>query len=208
MINRKSLIGIFSIFYITIIYSEDQGILWDFGFKIISENNYKPKQHINNSDYYDTDALIANRFIAPDYQLTDEPEKNKLFIESINKVFIRNLSELEILAAKFSINNNYQSIINMLNQIDLSLIDYNNYFNIYYWLANAYFQLGKYIEAENILLTENMYKMHDYSFFLLAKNYENKGEIKNAIEKYKKFSKTFPKSNLNSSALMKITILQ
>ena len=71
MINRKCLWGLFSIFFITIIFAEGNRVLWDLGVVIntsiqqTTPNNVNSLSHSTIESYSQTMALIANTFISP-----------------------------------------------------------------------------------------------------------------------------------------------
>ena len=203
MIDRKCLLRIFSIFFITIIFSEEQKILWDFGVQIQSE---KSLSNLNNN--LQADALIANRFVPPVFLSTiDKKIDKKPLSDSNYTIIFNNIDEVGNLAAQLTIKNDFQSIINMIDQIDLSQFGKNNFSNLYYWLANAYFHTGNYLKAENILLSNNIISLHDHAHFLLAMTYESQGKKDYAKTKYLQFSQDFPNSDLLNSALIKIKLL-
>ena len=205
MINRKCLLRIFSIFFITIIFSEEQKILWDFGVQIKPAKSLS-STNINNN--LQTDALVANRFVPPDFLSSiDKKIDKEILLNSNYTIILNNINEVENLAAQLTIKNDFQAIINMIAQIDLSQFNNYNYSNLYYWLANAYFHIGKYLDAEDILLSNNALGLNDHSHFLLAMIYENQGRKKYAKEKYLQFSQEFPTSDLLNSALIKIKLL-
>ena len=200
MINRKYLLWLFSIFYIAIIFSEDQKILWDFGVKIKSSNN---QDSLNK-----TNALIANRFIPPNSSdLLEKKNPKDLSLNPNYRITIDNVYEIEILVARLTMKNNFQTIIDIMTQIDLKQLNDYNCSNLYYWLANAYFYTGKYSEAKNIILSYMPFEIEDYSHFLLAMIYENTGEITSAQSKYLQLIKEFPSSDLKKSALIKTRLL-
>ena len=200
MINRKYLLWLFSIFYIAIIFSEDQKILWDFGVKIKSSNN---QDSLNK-----TNALIANRFIPPNSSdLLEKKNPKDLSLNPNYRITIDNVYEIEILVARLTMKNNFQTIIDIMTQIDLKKLNDYNCSNLYYWLANAYFYTGKYSEAKNIILSYMPFEIEDYSHFLLAMIYENTGEITSARSEYLQLIKEFPSSDLKKSALIKTRLL-
>ena len=201
MINRKYLLKIFSIIFISIIFSKEKSVLWDFGVQIQS---IKPLSNSNKDSQ--SEALIANRFVPPNFLSTDKKLDKNILSNSITTITLNNMNEISTLAAQLTMKNDFQSIIDMINQIDLSKFN-NNFSNLYYWLANAYFHTGKYLEAKNILLSNNTQIIHDHAHFLLAMIYESQGEKNAAKEKYLQFSKEFPTSDLLNSALIKIKLL-
>ena len=201
MINRKYLLWLFSIFYIAIIFSEDQKILWDFGVKIKSSS----KQDSLNK----TNALIANRFVPPNSSnlLVEKKIPKNISLNSNYRITVDNIYEIEILVARLTMKNNFQTIIDIITQIDLKQLNNYNCSNLYYWLANAYFYTGKYSDAKNIILSYMPSEIEDYSHFLLAMIYENTGEITSARSEYLQLIKEFPSSDLKQSALIKTRLL-
>ena len=200
MINRKYLLWLFSIFYIAIIFSEDQKILWDFGVKIKSSNE---QDSLNK-----TNALIANRFVPPSSSdLLEKKIPKNISLNSNYRVTVDNIYEIEILVARLTMKNNFQTIIDIITQIDLKQLNNYNRSNLYYCLANAYFYTGKYSEAKNIILSYMPFEIEDYSHFLLAMIYENTGEITSARSEYLQLIKEFPSSDLKKSALIKTRLL-
>ena len=215
MRDRKYILGLFSIFFITTIFAEENRILWGFGLIIkpyVQQSLPKKKiKSLSNSVIeapFQNKALIANPFVPPtlisfDNKVSTPP----VFSEFLNKISFNNIQQITLLVGRLTMQSNYQPIIDIISQIDLRQLDENDYLDLNYWLANAFLHTGKYKEAEDVILTNLELKMEDRFHFLLAMTYESQGRIYDAQEEYLKFVKQYPKSDYKVTALIKARIL-
>ena len=214
MINRKCLWGLFSIFFITIIFAEGNRVLWDLGVVIntsiqqTTPNNVNSLSHSTIESYPQTMALIANPFISPTLSSIGEKVYDiPNILESANEIPLKNIHQIKLLASWFTININYPPIIEMISKIDFSKLEKNNGLDLNYWLANALLHTGQCTEAQDILHTNMALTLDDRSHFLLAMTYECQGEIREAQEEYLEFIKQFPNSDYKVTALIKSRML-
>ena len=215
MMNRKYLIGLFSILFITTIFSQGNRVLWDFGVVINTYAQHSPTKKsiksISSSKKefsYKDKALIGSSFIPPTLITFDKKVNNiPILLESLAEISLDNIQQVKLLANRLTMQINYQPIIDMISQIDFSQLDKNDCLDLNYWLANAFLHTGKYTEAENIIHTNMAFAQDDRFHFLMAMTYESQGKIKVAQEEYLKFINQFPNSDYKMTALIKVRIL-
>ena len=217
MTNRKCLLGLFSIFFITTIFATGERILWDLGVVIetvpqqIAPNTNKSLISLSNSEispYSQIRALIANPFIPPTLSSLDEKVYNASnFLDSFSVTSVKNIHQIKRLAGQLTMQIHYQPIIDMISQVDFSQLDVNDRLDLNYWLANAFLHTGKYSDAENVILTNMESTMDDRFHFLLPMTYEAQGRINEAQEEYLEFIKQFPRSDYKVTALIKARML-
>ena len=215
MKNSKSLLGLFTIIFITTIFARENRILWDFGVIInTSINQQEPTGSLKSLSNLGIDApsqinaLISDPFIPPTQVYLEEVGSDiKIPSENLDEILPLNIHQVNLLISQLTMQNNYQTIINIANQIDFSLLDKNDRLDLSYWLANAFLHTGNYSEAEKNILSNMALEKEDRSHFLLAMIYENQGQIKEAKEEYLNFIKQFPESDYKVPALIKVRIL-
>ena len=215
MRDRKYILGLFSIFFITTIFAEENKILWDFGLIIkpyvqqsLPKKNIKSLSNSVIEAPFQNKALIANPFVPPTLiSFDNKVSAPPVFSEFLDKISFNNIQQIKLLAGRLTMQINYQPIIDIISQIDLRQLDENDYLDLNYWLANAFLHTGKYKEAEDVILTNLELKMEDRFHFLLAMTYESQGRIDDAQEEYLKFVKQYPKSDYKVTALIKARML-
>ena len=215
MTDRKYLLGLFSIFFITIIFAEENRMLWDFGVVIkkpvqqrTPKEQMQPLLNVDIKPSYQVKALIANPFVPPALiSLNDKVYDGLNYLESLDNISLDNIHQVKLMANRLTMQNNYQSVIDMISQIDCSRIDENDCLDLNYSLANAFLYTGRYTEAEDVILTNLAFKMDDRFHFLLAMTYESQGKIKAAQEEYLEFINQFPDSEYKMIALIKARML-
>ena len=215
MTNRKYLFGLFSIFFITTIFSEENRVLWDLGVIIktsvqeISPN--KSIKSLSNSEIESSSqvkALITDPFIPPTITSIDEKVYDTpILLESLDEISINSIYQVKLLVGRLTMKVNYQTIIDLIGQIDFSHLNENDRLDLNYWLANAFLHTGKYTEAEDVILANMASTMDDRFYFLLAMIYESQGRIEKAQKEYLEFIKQFPKSDFKVTALIKARML-
>ena len=162
MMNRKYLIGLFSILFITTIFSQGNRVLWDFGVVINTYAQHSPTEKsiksISSSKKefsYQDKALIGASFIPPTLITFDKKVNNiPILLESLAEISLDNIQQVKLLANRLTMQINYQPIIDMISQIDLKQLDENDFLDFNYLLADALFQTGKYKEAEDVILSK------------------------------------------------------
>ena len=215
MMNRKYLLGLFSIFFLTTIFAEENRTLWDFGVIIktpVQQNSSeKSIQFLSNSEIessFQVKALISDPFIPPTVTSLDEIEYDTpIILESLDNISFNNIHQIKLLAGRLTMQINYQPIIDLISQVDFSQLDDNDCMDLNYWLANAYLQTGQYTEAEDVILANMTFTKDDRFHFLLAMTYESQNKIEVAREEYLRFIKQFPKSDYKMTALIKARML-
>ena len=95
----------------------------------------------------------------------------------------------------------------MLNQVDFSKLNQDDYLNLNYWLANALLNTGKYVEAERLIIKTIKNTSDDRFHFLLALTYDSQGEKKKANLELLKLINQFPQSDYKATALIKARML-
>jgi len=215
MTNRKYLLGLFSIFFIITIFANEKQNLWDFGviIKTSSQQNTskmstKTLSNVIINPHPQVEALIANPFIPP----TLTTFKEKVFIAqntsaSWGEIPLEDINQVKLLAGQLTMQVNYLPIIEMLKQINFSILDESDCLDLNYWLANAFLNTGKYTEAEDLILASLTSSINDRFHFLLAMTYEAQGKIKEAQKEYLIFIKQFPNSDYQVTALIKARML-
>ena len=215
MIDRKYLLGLFSIILITTIFAEGKRTLWDFGVIIqpsvknsVAENNKKTYSNTEIEPSAQVKAMIANPFIPPTLNSLNKKVYDLPTVpEPLDKIPLNNIHQVKLLAGRLTMQINYLPIIDMISQIDFSQLDEHDCLELNYWLANAFLHTGQFTEAEDIILANRALRMDDRFHFLLAMTYEAQGKVKNAREEYLRFIKQFPKSDYTVTALIKARML-
>jgi len=215
MTNRKYLLGLFSIFFITTIFSEGNRILWDFGVVIktpvqqkdIKIKNIKSIKYSEIESLSQVNALIANPFIPPTVSHVDEKTYDAQYLlGNVEGISLKDISRIKLQVGWLTIQNNFQAIIDMIRKIDLNQLNENDSVDLNYWLANAFLHIGNFNEAEAVILA-NMTTTDDRFHFLLAMIYESQGKVKEARDKYLNFVIQFPNSYYKVTALIKAGML-
>ena len=90
MRNKKIFLGLFSIFFITPIFTNENEILWDFGVIINTSVNHNgaekiisPLSNLEIEPSSQTNALIADPFIPPTLISTGEKKNNPQFCQNL-----------------------------------------------------------------------------------------------------------------------------
>ena len=215
MKNEKIFLGLFSIFSITLIFSNENEMLWDFGVIINTSINHNGSEKIISSlsnleteSSSQTNALLADPFIPPTLVSNGEKRYKPQFLqESLNSLSLNNINQVKLIASRLTMQTNYQLIIDIIGQINFSGVDNNDSLDLMYWLANALLYTGKYKEAEDVINANMPLATDDRFHFLLAMTYEVQGKKKESWEEYLKFIQQFPNSDYKMAALIKSRIL-
>ena len=213
MMNRKYLLGLFSIFFITIIFAGRNRVLWDFGVIInttVQQRSEKNMDSLSNSEIesFRIEGLLADPFIPPNlFSPYEKVYDTPIVLESFGEVSINNISQVKLLASRLTMNINYQAIIDMISKIDFSKLNKHDALDLNYWLANAFFYTGKYAKSEDLILSNIAFAIDGRFHFLLAMTYESQGKIKDAQKEYLELIKQFPKSDYKVASLIKARML-
>ena len=118
-----------------------------------------------------------------------------------------NINQIFLLTVKIYLQNNYKSVIDILEQVDLSRLTDNERHELDYWLADAFYQIGEYSKAQERIISTLEISENDRLCFLLGMIYESQGFNKKAKKQYLKLVTQYPKSDYISSARIKFRIL-
>ena len=190
----------FSIALICSIGLSENEVLWDFGVIIRQpeiQNNTKdiPQAKIN--------AVITDPFIPP--------VRNIFFAEKsvplVNKYPEVSIHQIKFAAEKSYLRKNYQHVIEILHQRDMSILSEHDRSHLNYLLADAFFHAGYYAKAQAQVLSLIKQNESDKLYLLLAMIYESLGETTNAEVNYLELIALYPESDYFNSAIIKTRIL-
>ena len=196
-----------------ILFSEER-VLWDFGVVIKksektvgSSQNFVKKEQSNTT----INAVLSDPFIPPVKSTHPSLLPNHIAYQQHEFNFKLNpemsLNQVILLTGKNYLQKNYQSVIAILEQVDLTqLADYERH-DLEYWLADAFYQTGEYSKAQEIATSALEKNENDHLRLLLAMIYESQGNHKKAKKQYLKLVTQYPKSDFFSSARIKFRIL-
>ena len=165
-------------------------ILWDFGVIIDQSNSKntiikKEKSHLDL--YIDSNnkisPLITNSFIAPVKVSQSNSENNnnfhKIYKEPIHVVSEKNIGIVIDLVGKKYLHKDFQSIIQILENSDLSLVMDKERVDLEYCLIDALYQIGNYTKASLLIESSYMKQKNDDRVCLML------GLIYEAQKKYR-----------------------
>ena len=195
------------------IFSEER-VLWDFGVVIKkSEKTVGSSQNFVKKEQSNTkiNAVISDPFIPPVKSTHPSLLPNHIAFQQQKINFKLNpetkLNQVFLLTGKNYLQKNYQSVIAILEQVDLTqLADYERH-DLEYWLADALYQTGEYSKAQEVATSALEKNEIDRLCLLLAMIYESQGNHKKAKKQYLKLVTKYPKSDYISSARIKFRIL-
>ncbi len=213
MTAKKFVLGFCVGLFFSIVFSEEH-VLWDFG--VVIKKSVSPV----NSDQYPSEqershtkinAFISDPFIPPVKSTHPSLLPNHIAYQQHELNFKLNpemsLNQVILLTGKNYLQKNYQSVIAILEQVDLTrLSDYERH-DLEYWLADAFYQTGEYSKAQEIATSALEKNENDHLSLLLALIYESQGNHKKAKKQYLKLVTQYPKSDFFSSARIKFRIL-
>ena len=195
------------------IFSEEH-VFWDFGVVIKkSEKPVKSSQfpYIQEQSKIKINAVISDPFIPPVKNTHSFLSPNLIPYRQQDFNFIldpeMNINQIFLLTGKIYLQNNYQSVIDILEQVDLSRLADNERLDLDYWLADAFYQIGEYSKAQERIISTLEISENDRLCFLLGMIYESQGFNKKAKKQYLKLVTQYPKSDYISSARIKFRIL-
>ena len=196
------------------VFSEER-VLWDFGVVIKksekiagSSQNFVKKEQSNTK----INAVISDPFIPPVKSTHPSLLPNHIAYQQQDFNFELNpemkLNQVFLLTGKKYLQKNYQSVIVILKQVDLTQLPDNERHDLEYWLADAFYQTGEYSKAQEIVTSSALEKNeNDRLCLLLAMIYESLGNHKKAKKQYLKLATQYPNSDYISSARIKFRIL-
>ena len=184
-------------------------VLWDFGVVITQPEIQTVKEvpHLLSSKEKKTrakiNAVITDPFIPP-VKKTFISKKSELLISEPVEISI---NQIKLAAEKSYLNNNYQHVIKILYQRDLSMLSKQNRESLNYLLAVAYCRTGYFDKAQAQALSLLKQNESDELYLLMAMIYESLGDIKSAKDNYMKLISFYPESDYFISAKIKTRIL-
>jgi len=184
-------------------------VLWDFGVVITQPEiqNVKEVPHLLSSKEKKTrakiNAVITDPFIPPVKKTFLSKKSSQLISEPVEI----SINQIKLAAEKSYFNNNYQHVIEILYQRDLSMLSKRNRESLNYLLAVAYYRTGYFDKAKAQVLSLLKQNESDELYLLIAMIYESIGDIKNAKNNYIKLISFYPESDYFMSAKIKTRIL-
>ncbi len=184
-------------------------VLWDLGVVITQPEiqNVKEAPHPLSSKEKKTRAkinpVITDPFIPPVKKTFLSKKSSQLISEPVEI----SINQIKLAAEKSYFNNNYQDVIEILYQRDLSMLSKRNRESLNYLLAVAYYRTGCFDKAKAKALSLLKQNESDGLYLLMAMIYESLGDIKNAKNNYIKLISLYPESDYFISAKIKTRIL-
>ena len=184
-------------------------VLWDLGVVITRPEiqNVKEVPHLLSSKEKKTrakiNAVITDPFIPPVKKTFLSKKSSQLISEPVEI----SINQIKLAAEKSYFNNNYQHVIEILYQRDLSMLSKQNRKSLNYLLAAAYYRTGYFDKAKAQVLSLLKQNESDELYFLIAMIYESLGDIKSAKDNYMKLISFYPESDYFISAKIKARIL-
>ena len=184
-------------------------VLWDFGVVITRPEiqNTKDVSHQlpSNKDISQAkiNAVITDPFIPPVKKTFLSKKSSQLISEPVEI----SINQIKLAAEKSYFNNNYQHVIEILYQRDLSMLSKRNRESLNYLLAMAYYRTGYFDKAQAQALSLLKQNESDELYLLMAMIYESLGDIKSAKDNYIKLISFYPESDYFMSAKIKTRIL-
>ena len=195
------------------VFSEER-VLWDFGVVINkSEKTVGSSQNFVKKEQSNTkiNAVISDPFIPPVKSTHPSLLPNHIAYQQQDFNFELNpdmkLNQVFLLTGKKYLQKKYQSVIAILEQVDLTQLAHNERHDLEYWLADAFYQTGEYSKAQEIATSALEKNESDRLCLLLAMIYESQGNHKKAKKQYLKLVTQYPNSDYISSARIKFRIL-
>ena len=195
------------------VFSEER-VLWDFGVVIKkSEKTVDSSQNFVKKEQSNTtiNAVLSDPFIPPVKSTHPSLLPNHIAFQQQKINFKLNpemkLNQVFLLTGKKYLQKNYQSVIVILEQVDLTQLPDNERHDLEYWLADALYQTGEYSKAQEVATSTLEKNKIDRICLLLAMIYESQGNHKKAKKQYLKLATQYPKSDYISSARIKSRIL-
>ena len=184
-------------------------VLWDLGVVITQPEiqNTKNVSHQLPSKEKKSptkiNAVITDPFIPPVKKTFISKKSRQLIGEPVEI----SINQIKLAAEKSYFNNNYQHVIEILYQRDLSMLSKQNRESLNYLLAVAYYRTGYFDKAKAQVLSLLKQNESDELYLLIAMIYESIGDIKNAKNNYIKLISFYPESDYFMSAKIKTRIL-
>jgi len=184
-------------------------VLWDLGV-VISQPTIQSAEDVlrqlpskGKKSQAKINAVITDPFSPP----VKKTFLSKKSVQLINEPVEIGINQIKLAAEKSYFNNNYQHVIEILHQRDLSMLSKQNRENLCYLLAVAYYKTGYLNKAKAKTLSLLEQSKSDKLFILIAMIYESLGDINNAKDNYIKLISFYPESDYLNSAKIKTRIL-
>ena len=184
-------------------------VLWDFGVVITRPEiqNVKEVPHLLSYKEKKTrakiNAVITDPFIPPVKKTFLSKKSSQLISEPVEI----SINQIKLAAEKSYFNNNYQHVIEILYQRDLSMLSKRNRESLNYLLAVAYYRTGYFDKAKAQVLSLLKQNESDELYLLMAMIYESLGDMRSAKDNYIKLISFYPESDYLISAKIKTRIL-
>ena len=206
MVNKLGLCVSIGLFYSMGFTNE---VLWDLGV-VITRPEIQSTKDISHQlpskekkSPTKINAVITDPFIPPVKKTFLSKKPGQLISEPVEI----SINQIKLAAEKSYFNNNYQHVIEILYQRDLSMLSKRNRESLNYLLAVAYYRTGYFDTAKAQVLSLLKQNESDKLYLLIAMIYESMGDIKNAKNNYIKLISFYPESDYFMSAKIKTRIL-
>ena len=179
-------------------------VLWDFGV-VITRPEIQNTKNVSHQlpSKEKINAVITDPFIPPVKKTSISKKSGQLISEPVEI----SINQIKLAAEKSYFNNNYQHVIEILYQRNLSMLSKQNRESLNYLLAVAYYQTGCFAKAKAKALSLLKQNESDELYLLIAMIYESLGDIKSAKGNYIKLISFYPESDYFISAKIKTRIL-
>jgi len=184
-------------------------VLWDFGVVVTQSETQHVKEVSPQLSFKEKktrakiNAVITDPFIPPVKKTFLSKKSSQLISEPVEV----SINQIKLEAEKSYFNNNYQHVIEILYQRDLSMLSKRNRESLNYLLAVAYYRTGYFAKAKAKALSLLKQNERDELYFLMAMIYESLGDFKSAKDNYIKLISFYPESDYFISAKIKTRIL-
>ena len=184
-------------------------VLWDLGVVIARSEiqNTEDISHLLTSKEKKSrakiNAVITDPFLPPVKKTSLSKKTDQLISEPVEI----SINQIKLAVEKSYFNNNYQHVIEILCQRDLSMLSKQNRERLDYLLAAAYYRAGYFDKAETQALSLLKKNESDEIYLLTAMIYESLGDMKNAKDNYMRLISFYPESDYFISAKIKTRIL-
>jgi len=184
-------------------------VLWDLGVVITRpeiQNVIEDPHPLSSKEkkaHAKINAVITDPFIPPVKKTFLSKKSSQLISEPVEI----SINQIKLAAEKSYFNNNYQHVIEILCQRDLSMLSKQNRESLNYLLAVAYYRTGYFDKAKDQTLSLLKQNENDELYILIAMIYESLGDIKSAKDNYIKLISFYPESDYFISAKIKTRIL-
>ena len=179
-------------------------VLWDFGV-VITRPEIQNTKNVSHQlpSKEKINAVITDPFIPPVKKTFISKKSDQLISEPVEI----SIHQIKLAAEKSYLKNNYQHVIEILYQRDLSMLTKQNRESLNYLLAVAYYRAGYFDKAQAQALSLLKQNERDELYLLMAMIYESLGDIKSAKDNYIKLISFYPESDYFISAKIKTRIL-